>query len=71
MSSLDHITFFNSVPTGSVTVESDSEKVKKEGDESYELGANRKRPDLVIQVVVSSGRIDKLAPQSQKDHLCT
>jgi Uma2 family endonuclease len=47
-------------PTGSVTLESESEKVKKEGDESYELGANRKRPDLVIEVVVSSGGIDKL-----------
>jgi Uma2 family endonuclease len=47
-------------PTGSVTLESESEKVKKEGDESYELGVNRKRPDLVIEVVVSSGGIDKL-----------
>ena len=47
-------------PTGSVTLESESEKVKKEGDESYELGANRKRPGLVIEVVVSSGGIDKL-----------
>ncbi|MEA5620372.1 Uma2 family endonuclease [Cronbergia sp. UHCC 0137] len=47
-------------PTGSVTLESESEKVKKEGDESYELGANRKRPDLVIEVVVSSGGVDKL-----------
>lgn len=47
-------------PTGSVTLENESEKVKKEGDESYELGANRKRPDLVIEVVVSSGGINKL-----------
>jgi len=47
-------------PTGSVILESESKKVKKEGDESYELGANRKRPDLVIEVVVSSGEIDKL-----------
>jgi Uma2 family endonuclease len=47
-------------PTGSVTLENEFEKVKKEGDESYELGANRKRPDLVIEVVVSSGGIDKL-----------
>jgi Uma2 family endonuclease len=35
-------------PTGSVTLENEFEKVKKEGDESYELGANRKRADLVI-----------------------
>jgi Uma2 family endonuclease len=47
-------------PTGSVTLENEFESVKKEGDESYELGANRKRPDLVIEVVVSSGGIDKL-----------
>ena len=36
------------------------EKVKKEGDKSYELGANRKHPDLVIEVVVGSGGINKL-----------
>ena len=47
-------------PTGSVTLESEYKNVKKEGDESYELGANRKRPDLVIEVVVSSGGINKL-----------
>ncbi len=47
-------------PTGSVTLENEFEKVKKEGDKSYELGANRKHPDLVIEVVVSSGGINKL-----------
>ncbi|BBH38836.1 hypothetical protein myaer102_13510 [Microcystis viridis NIES-102] len=47
-------------PTGSVTLENEFEKVKKEGDESYELAANRKHPDLVIEVVVSSGGINKL-----------
>jgi Uma2 family endonuclease len=47
-------------PTGSVTLENEFEQVKKEGDKSYELGANRKRPDLVIEVVVSSGGINKL-----------
>ena len=47
-------------PTGSVTLENEFEKVKREGDKSYELGANRKHPDLVIEVVVSSGGIDKL-----------
>ena len=47
-------------PTGSVTLENEFEKVKREGDESYELGANRKHPDLVIEVVVSSGGINKL-----------
>jgi Uma2 family endonuclease len=47
-------------PTGSVTLENEFEKVKKEGDKSYELGANIKHPDLVIEVVVSSGGINKL-----------
>ncbi len=47
-------------PTGFVTLENEFEKVKREGDKSYELGANRKHPDLVIEVVVSSGGIDKL-----------
>ncbi|MDB9414944.1 Uma2 family endonuclease [Microcystis aeruginosa] len=47
-------------PTGSVNLENEFEKVKREGDESYELGANRKHPDLVIEVVVSSGGINKL-----------
>lgn len=47
-------------PTGSMTLESESEKVKREADESYELGANRKCPDLVIEVIVTSGGIDKL-----------
>ena len=47
-------------PTGSVTLENEFKKVKKEGDESYELVANRKHPDLVIEVVASSGGINKL-----------
>ncbi|WP_293128156.1 Uma2 family endonuclease [Microcoleus sp. bin38.metabat.b11b12b14.051] len=47
-------------PTGSVTLESESGKVKREADLSYELGANRERPDLVVEVVVTSGGINKL-----------
>ncbi len=47
-------------PTGSVTLESEEERVKREGDKSYELGPNRERPDLVIEVIVTSGGIDKL-----------
>ncbi|MFM6827525.1 MAG: Uma2 family endonuclease [Dolichospermum sp.] len=47
-------------PTGSVTLENEFVKFKREGDEYYELGANRKHPDLVIEVVVSSGGINKL-----------
>ncbi|MDQ2097444.1 MAG: Uma2 family endonuclease [Tychonema bourrellyi B0820] len=47
-------------PTGSVTLESETGMVKREADLSYELGANRELPDLVVEVVVTSGGIDKL-----------
>lgn len=47
-------------PTGSMTLESEECLVGREADKSYELGADRKRPDLAIEVVVSSGGIDKL-----------
>ncbi|MBD2388181.1 Uma2 family endonuclease [Cylindrospermum sp. FACHB-282] len=47
-------------PTGSMTLESESGGVKREADESYELGSNKERPDLVIEVIVTSGGIDKL-----------
>ena len=47
-------------PTGSMTLESESGQVKREADESYELGINKERPDLVIEVIVSSGGINKL-----------
>jgi len=47
-------------PTGSMTLESENEKVKCETDESDELTAGREYPDLAIDVTVSSGGIDKL-----------
>jgi Uma2 family endonuclease len=47
-------------PTGSMTLESESGRVKREADESYELSPDRERPDLAIEVVVTSGGIDKL-----------
>lgn len=47
-------------PTGSMTLESESERVKREADESYELSPGKERPDLVIEVVFSSGGINKL-----------
>jgi len=47
-------------PTGAMTLESESGLVKREADKSYKLGANRDRPDLLIEVVVTSGGIDKL-----------
>lgn len=48
------------IPTGSVTLENESERVKREADESYELSPGKERPDLVIEVIVSSGGINKL-----------
>lgn len=47
-------------PTGSMTLESEVGLVKREADESYELGQDRERPDLAIEVAVTSGGIDKL-----------
>lgn len=47
-------------PTGSVTLESETGKVKREADLSYELGINRELPDLAVEVVVTSGGINKL-----------
>ena len=48
------------VPTGSMTLESEAGLVRREADESYELGQDRERPDLAIEVVITSGGIDKL-----------
>jgi Uma2 family endonuclease len=48
------------VPTESLTLESETGLVKREADKSYELGPHRDRPDLAIEVVVTSGGIDKL-----------
>lgn len=47
-------------PTGSWTLESEAGLVRWEADESYELGPDRQRPDLAIEVVVTSGGVDKL-----------
>jgi len=47
-------------PTGSMTLESEEGLVKRETDKSYKLGPDRTYPDLVIEVVVTSGGIDKL-----------
>ena len=47
-------------PTGSVTLESETGRVKPEADLSYELAPNREFPDLAVEVVVTSGGINKL-----------
>jgi Uma2 family endonuclease len=47
-------------PTGLMTLESESGLVKREADKSYKLGANRPLPDLAIEVIVTSGGLNKL-----------
>jgi len=47
-------------PTGSMTLESAAGLVKREADDSYELGPGRERPDLAIEIVITSGGINKL-----------
>jgi Uma2 family endonuclease len=51
---------FDFTPTGSMTLESEGGAVKREADESYKLAPNRRLPDLAIEVVFSSGGINKL-----------
>jgi len=51
---------FDFTPTGSITLQSESGAVKREAEESYKLAPGRKRPDLVIEVVFTSGGINKL-----------
>jgi Uma2 family endonuclease len=51
---------FNFTPTGSVTLENAVAKVKREADKSYKLAPGRSRPDLAIEIVFSSGGINKL-----------
>lgn len=48
------------VPTGSMTLESEQGLVRRQADESYELGLDRVRPDLAIEIVITSGGLDKL-----------
>lgn len=51
---------FDFTPTGSMTLESEAVGVKREADKSYKLAPGRARPDLAIEVVFSSGGINKL-----------
>jgi hypothetical protein len=52
---------YDFTPTGSMTLESETGLVKREADESYKLAPQRSRPDLAVEVVFSSGGINKLA----------
>ena len=51
---------FEFTPTGSMTLESEVDQVKREADKSYRLKDHSGRPDLAIEIVVSSGGINKL-----------
>jgi Uma2 family endonuclease len=51
---------FDFTPTGSMTLEREIVTVKREADESYKLAPGRKLPDLAIEIVFSSGGINKL-----------
>jgi Uma2 family endonuclease len=51
---------FDFTPTGSMTLENEGVAVKREADESYKLAPDRRLPDLAIEVVFSSGGINKL-----------
>lgn len=51
---------YDFIPTGSMTIENEATAVKREADESYKLFPGRSRPDLVIEVVFTSGGINKL-----------
>jgi Uma2 family endonuclease len=50
-------------PTGSMTLEAVG--IRREADLFYELGADRSQPDLAIEIVVTSGGINKLIAYQQ------
>ena len=51
---------FDFTPTGSITLENEARGVKREADESDKLAPGWSRPDLAIEVVFTSGGINKL-----------
>ena len=52
-------------PTGSTTFRKPEQEVGVEPDESYCIGTDKEFPDLVIEVVVTSGGINRLAIYQQ------
>ncbi|MCL2937055.1 MAG: Uma2 family endonuclease [Trichodesmium sp. MAG_R02] len=52
-------------PTGSTTFRKPDQEVGVEPDESYCIGTDKEFPDLVIEVVVTSGGINRLAIYQQ------
>ncbi len=51
---------FDFTPTGSMTLENEAVAVKREADKSYKFGPGRVLPNLAIEVVFTSGGINKL-----------
>ena len=47
-------------PTGSMTLRNPEQRVGTEPDESYCIGSNQEIPDLAIEVVITSGGINRL-----------
>ncbi|MGL5874889.1 MAG: Uma2 family endonuclease [Xenococcaceae cyanobacterium] len=47
-------------PTGSTTIRNEEQKAGCEPDESYSIGTEKDFPDLAIEVVVTSGGINRL-----------
>jgi Uma2 family endonuclease len=45
---------------GSTTIGKKADKIRREPDESYNLGTKKPLPDLIIEITVTSGGIDKL-----------
>jgi Uma2 family endonuclease len=51
---------YDFTPTGSMILERETGLAKREADESYKLAPQRARLDLAVEVVFSSGGINKL-----------
>lgn len=50
----------NFIPVGNATREAETKGASFEPDESYYIGEKKENPDLAIEVVITSGGIDKL-----------
>ena len=48
------------IPVGSATRESEEKEVSFAPDESYYIGQRKEHPDLAIEVIITSGNINKL-----------
>ncbi|MCU0536497.1 MAG: Uma2 family endonuclease [Hydrococcus sp. Prado102] len=48
------------IPVGSATRRDKNKKVSFEPDESYYIGEKKEHPDLAVEVIITSGGLDKL-----------